>query len=184
MARSNKTSSVLRLIGAPDLKIKKTEQTDNNYQVNANETQPQSLENDIGTSKKRSRNKTVIKNPEMSKLVGNSAPNPVLKQAGADEPIYRRHGSERQIVNVSAFLVCEQIGPALERFNSCSCDTCCRVITERALSLMPDCFVHVNAKPDEDKVNGEIKRLRPEAIKILTRLCITARTRPYHRNEE
>lgn len=189
MPRSNKTSSVLKLIGA-DAQIKdsnKPEYTDikNNIAATPEKTEP-SIESEPVYEKlsKRPR-KTVIKKPKALKIFGDiAASNPALRQAGADEPAYRRHGSERQIVNVSALLICEQLTAALDRFNSCDCDLCCRVITEKAIFLMPDCFVRVNTKPDEDFANEEIKRLRPEAIKVLTRLCITARTRPYHNTGE
>lgn len=191
MPRSNKTSSVLKLIGAEaeNIKPKKSEHSEaKNNTALAPEYSETPAENETSIKNesvhknvsKRPR-KTVIKKPKVLNLFGdNTASNPALRQAGADEPTYRRHGNERQIVNVSALLICEQLTAALDRFNSCDCDLCCRVITEKALSLMPDCFIRVKTKPDEEYANEEIKRLRPEAIKVLTRLCITARTRPYH----
>lgn len=176
MTRNNKTSSVLRLVGA--------DKNNQNPLMNTKQEQkppePPNIVETLPVRKKRPR-KTVTKNLKITKLVTEAPLNPTIKQIGTEEqPIYRRIGNEKQIINISFFLINEQLGSILERFNSCTCDDCCRIISEKALKLMPVKFVHVNKKADADEVNACLKELRPEATRILTKLCLTARTKPYH----
>jgi len=99
----------------------------------------------------------------------------------AGKTVYVKPAGERQVVNVITLLINEQLGYALERFNICSCAKCCFEITLRALKELPPAIVQVGTIDDADIVNSEINRLRPDVIKVLTKLVMAGRNTPYHK---
>ncbi|MCL2077157.1 MAG: hypothetical protein FWH08_01975 [Oscillospiraceae bacterium] len=133
----------------------------------------------------RRRRKAIVKHIKLDKLLEPVAENPALKAVPAEERdrVYVRvsgTSSERQIVSVPLMLINEQLGAAVERFNCCACDECLRAITDSALDLMPPMYVRVINAADEDEVNRLIREQRPEAIRVLARLCISALSKPFH----
>lgn len=180
MARNNKTSSVLRLVGAEINTAKTAVKTKAKSEIKP-EIPPETAETPVKIKRPR---KYITKKLEKESLIAEVPHNPAFRQTGADEIGYfRRQPNEKLIINVSSYLINEQLGSALERFRVCRCDECCRIITEKATAMMPDAFVHVNSKADEDEAGRLIKELRPEAIRVLTKLCISARGKAYHDKE-
>jgi hypothetical protein len=114
--------------------------------------------------------------------------NPALKaisseqnEENTDRP-FTRSATERQIVSIPLMLINEQLGAAVERFNSCACDECLRGITDSALNLMPPMYVRVVNSADEDEVNRLIREQRAEVIRVLAKICIAANMKPFHDN--
>ncbi|MDR2532477.1 MAG: hypothetical protein LBC82_06510 [Oscillospiraceae bacterium] len=135
--------------------------------------------------KKRPR-KAIVKHMKIEKLSEPGFENPALKppsgtdKADAIPKVYVRGMGERQIVSIPLLLINEQLGAAVERFNSCACDDCLRIITNRALDLMPPMYVRVLNAADEDEVNRLIRERRAEAIRVLAKICIGANKKPFH----
>jgi len=131
---------------------------------------------------KKSRRRAVV-GPNLKADLGAEAVAlpPLLNPPSEFKTVYAKPAGERQVVNVAALLINEQLGYALERFNTCACAKCCLEITLRALRELPPTFIHVTTIDDADTVNSEIGRLRPEVIKTLTKLVLAARNNPYHK---
>lgn len=132
--------------------------------------------------KKEKRRKHILTMPlEITPRGGAEPLNPALKAAFEAGGGYTRpRALEYQIVNASATLVGEQLGAAIERFRVCSCDRCCAEITARALRLLPTVFIHVRSAADEQAANEQLDRLRPEVVKVLARVIISAKKNPIH----
>ncbi|MDR0222756.1 MAG: hypothetical protein LBI38_04370 [Oscillospiraceae bacterium] len=180
MPRSNKTSQVMRLIASDDPALFKEE--------GRSETPPDAPQNggakDRPSAKpvKKSRRRAIIKNMEF-KSEGGIPPGLKLPQKGG-RLVYVKPAGERQVVNVVSLLVNEQLGAALERFNVCACGVCCLEITQRTMSELPPVFVHVSSVIDADEVNEKIARFRPDVIKAITKIVLSARNSPFHKNKK
>ncbi|GHV49656.1 hypothetical protein FACS189499_10670 [Clostridia bacterium] len=86
-----------------------------------------------------------------------------------------------QMVSVPFLLINEQLGTIMDRFSICWCDECCKEITIRALEMLPPQYVRVERKSDEDLVNELVKANRQSVIQVLTKICITAKGKNFHR---
>jgi len=129
--------------------------------------------------------KVITKHMKIEKLSEPAGENPALRAIAVDageEKVFMRSSTERQIVSIPLMLVNEQLGSAVERFNSCACDECLRGITDSALDLIPPMYVRVVNAADEDEVNRLIKEQRAEAIRALAKVCIAANKKPFHDN--
>ncbi len=168
MARSSKTDSVLGLV------------------TGEKRHKPQdSPEPDVSGQKKAEKNekrrKKVLAGAELPIEKESKSHNPALRSAAEPVRAYSRaRGMEYQVADISAILVCEQLGAAIERFNVCSCDRCLAEISARAMKLLPRKFIHVRSSEDEDAVNAELDKMRPEAVKALARVIISTKTNPIH----
>jgi len=167
MARSSKTSKVMNLIAPePEKNTASQEETPETPEI----TEPE--------KPKKSRRRAIVKNME---LKTEAMASPLLTPPQTEgKTVYVKPAGERQVVNVAAILINEQLGYALERFNICACQVCCLEITLRALRELPPAFVQVSTINEADFVNAEINRLRPDVIKILAKLSLAARNAPYH----
>lgn len=107
--------------------------------------------------------------------------NPVIKGIMPEDPEYRKpSGMDVQIVNLPAMLINEQLGTVMVRYKVCTCAACCEGVTSTAASLLPTVFIKVSGSSDAAEVNQKLKEMRPEVVKVLTKLCISARNRPFH----
>jgi hypothetical protein len=172
MARSNKTSNVLKMLNLNETPAVKQKQPVKDMPLT--EAEPSAV---------RRPRKNITKN---LKLSDSGTSNPALRAIEPEEakPVkaYIRASDEKQIVSVPLLLINEQLGAAVERFNVCACDECLRGITIAASDLMPPMYVRVTNAADEDEVNRLIAERRAEAIRALARACITALSKPYHEN--
>jgi len=129
-------------------------------------------------NEKKSRRRTIIKDIDL-----NTAVTPPILKLPQNDPahtIYVKPAGERQVVNVVSILINEQLGAALERFNACACQKCCREITIRVLSETEPMFVHVSTINDADEVNRKLTELRPEIIQVITKVVMAGLNKPYH----
>ncbi|MCL2019909.1 MAG: hypothetical protein FWG70_09155 [Oscillospiraceae bacterium] len=189
MSRSNKTSNVLKLLNLSDAKSPDTAAehgTPSEPAHNCSSPSPEiSDTSESAPPRKKRARKAIVKHMNLEKLSDSREENPALKSftaAEGEEKLFVRLSGERQIVSVPLLLINEQLGMAVERFNSCACDECLRGITDKALDLMPPLYVRVIASGDENEVNRLIKERRAEAIRILAKICITANKKPFHEN--
>jgi len=129
-------------------------------------------------NEKKSRRRRIIKDINLNTVV---AP-PILKPPQNDpaHTVYLKPAGERQVVNVAAILLNEQLGSALERFNACACQKCCKEITRRVLDELQPSFVHVSTINDADEVNRKLSELRPEVIQVITKVVMAGLNKPYH----
>jgi len=191
MARKIKTSNVLKLLNLPvgaDVSVRP---------LNTPETTPTIDENNGATESSPPTSPPPLKiNNRRKKIIRHMKPldtphtvqpeNPALKIIAAEngeavsEKLFTRSATERQIVSVPLMLINEQLGTAVERFNSCACDECLRGITDSALNLMPPMYIRVVNSADEDEVNRLISEQRAEVIRVLAKICIAANMKPFH----
>ncbi|MCL2696915.1 MAG: hypothetical protein FWE74_02400 [Oscillospiraceae bacterium] len=177
MPRNNKTSNVLKL-----LNLKELPAVDNPQPVKVLQ------ETEVQPPPEARRRKNITGHMKLEKLSEEAAENPALKAIGTGQEdggprSFTRPAAalaERQIVSVPVLLITEQLGAAVERFNSCACDECLRGITDKALDLMPPMYVRVVNDKDENEVNRLINERRPEAIRVLAKICIAANKKPFH----
>lgn len=159
MTRSAKTQSVMSLVTG--------ERADRQTADNAEE-------------KNARRRKHVLTQP-IAVGTGNEPMNPALKAALEVTQSYSRPKTlAYQIVDISAMLVAEQLGAAIERFHVCSCDRCCEEITARAMKQLPRIYMHVRSADDEKAVNQRLEQTRAEVVKVLARVIISMKTTPVH----
>ena len=123
------------------------------------------------------------KNPftdEKSKTQKQSAfVSPALKLPTAVSD-YRWDFRGSQMLNIITMLINDELGEILSRFNICSCEKCCQLITETVLSELPPVFVRVSKKSDEQQVNELLSKYRPIVMKALTKEAIFLRTKSLH----
>jgi len=191
MPRSNKTSNVLKLLNLPKVEadaVSEPETVKPEPVILPSANQSENISGGAADGiysgstpppVKRPR-KAIVKYMKFEKLSESAAENPALKAIPVEDRVYVRPSGERQIISVPLMLINEQIGTAVERFNACACDECLRVITDRALDLMPPMYIRVINSMDEDEVNRLIKERRQEAIRVLAKICITAHSKPFH----
>lgn len=137
---------------------------------------------DSSEEKNAKRRKHVLIQPPPAIVGSISEPrNPALKAALAVQQTYARPKTlEYQIVDVTAMLIGEQLGAAIERFHVCSCDRCCAEITARAMRQLPRIFMHVRSADDEKAVNERLELMRADVVKILAKVIISTKTNPVH----
>jgi len=174
MARSNKTMKVMNLI-APESYIVIPEQLNEKIAVQEPEQEQEPVK------PKKSRRRTILKHIELNTDAAVASPLLPPPPQNDSKTVYVKPAGERQVVNVIALLINEQLGVALERFNVCSCPKCCLEITVRAMRELPPVFVQVVTIDDANTVNAEINRYRSDVIKTLTKLIMAARITPYHK---
>ncbi len=105
---------------------------------------------------------------------------PVIKQVSpAPERIYVWNG-ERQIVNLTALMLNEQLCLVGERFNICLCPDCCAEITR--MMMKKPYFLSVTSVQEEMFLNEQLPAYRQQVIKELTRIAITMKNKPFHKN--
>ena len=85
-----------------------------------------------------------------------------------------------QIINIAFLLINEQLAAVMERFRSCTCDKCTAAVTEIVLKKIPQVFVTVREKSDEDAVNQAAAQYRSQAVQAITKAVISVRTNPPH----
>ena len=93
---------------------------------------------------------------------------------------YTWNYGNRQLLNIMTMLINDELGTILERFNVCECGKCCQYITQTALNELPAVFVQAKSKADEQRVNAELNKHRPNVIKTLTRIVISIKSSPIH----
>jgi len=190
MPRNIKTSNVLKLLNLKEMpnvgdavpSVPSKQPEDSGAQGTAHPTIPDISE---PPQKPKRPRKVITKHMKLEKLSEPARENPALKAIAVEnneDRVFMRSATERQIVSIPLMLVNEQLGAAVERFNSCACDECLRGITDSALDLIPPMYVRVVNAADEDEVNRLIKEQRPEAIRALAKICIAANKKPFHDN--
>jgi hypothetical protein len=101
-------------------------------------------------------------------------------QQDAEPDSSKQQAAEPRTVYLSAMLIMEQMGVIARRYKNCECDICNRRLFFEGLGLMPTEFVNAAEEDGERQMNEKLAALRPLAIKVLTKLCISARVKPYH----
>lgn len=105
-------------------------------------------------------------------------PAPSLKPSKAiAEKSYIWNG-ERQIVNLTALVLNEQMCLIGERFGCCLCEECCTKITQELLKK--PYFLAVTNVQEALYLNEQLAEYRPLVIKELTRIAILAKKNPLH----
>jgi hypothetical protein len=193
MARSNKTSNLLKLLNLvgrdasgtpPEAIVNGTpEEPKINGTPRAAFPTSEPEEEAVPDVPRKKPRKNITKH--MKPFVPDAPENPALKAINAEIPeaepkVFTRSVTERQIVSVPLLLITEQLGTAVERFNACACDECLHGIINSALELMPPMYVRVVSDADENEVNRLIREGRPEVIRVLAKICIKANTKPFH----
>ncbi|MDR1755173.1 MAG: hypothetical protein LBR74_09825 [Eubacterium sp.] len=136
----------------------------------------------ISRSDKINENKLISvtpENPMFAKIVGPNPEKSALRHLRGDLTDTYNSNSENKLVNISSLLISDEIYGIVSRFNLCECDECLNGIYLEALAAMPASFVSVSSlrNPENKKsMEEKMEELRPTAIKILTKICISQRT--------
>lgn len=111
--------------------------------------------------------------------------NPLVRIPEPDEKpvVFTKDTAGFQLINVTFLLMNEQLGPAMERFNCCTCYKCAAAVTAETLRHFPQIIVPVKRKSDAEKVNKLAAEHRAELTPILTKAIITVKSNPPNHNK-
>ena len=121
---------------------------------------------------------------------GTSAPkshtkhNPMLHIPEDDEPqqtvkSVTRHTGQITI-DINRIIIDEILDDALRRFNTCHCEKCKRIISEKVLDLVPVKIVTVTQDEERSVVDGYCSYARKDIYSAIVKVVLENKRRPFH----
>lgn len=100
----------------------------------------------------------------------------------AEEPQVKRSSlrTEQVTIDVNRVIIDEILDDALRRFNTCHCEKCRNIITEKVLEQVPVKIVTVS--PDEEKsvVDSYCSYARKDIYSSIVKTVLANKRRPFH----
>lgn len=110
--------------------------------------------------------------------------NPMLHIPEDDEPqqtvkSVTRHTGQITI-DINRIIIDEILDDALRRFNTCHCEKCKRIISEKVLDLVPVKIVTVTQDEKRSVVDGYCSYARKDIYSAIVKVVLENKRRPFH----
>ncbi|MDR0821220.1 MAG: hypothetical protein LBN40_01985 [Oscillospiraceae bacterium] len=141
--------------------------------------------------KKKRPPKTAVGGKGLADFVAAPSANPVMRnikpteprvEAKVEQPLayHIPNGLSRQILDLPFYLFNEQFGEIAAKYAVCTCDICCERFAKAAAEQSEHKVVFIGSDDDLNEADAAIAEARPDMIRILTKLCIAAKFKPFH----
>lgn len=104
---------------------------------------------------------------------------PHSPEAAVSKPVTRRHTGQITI-DINRIIIDEILDDALRRFNTCHCEKCKRIISEKVLEQVPVKIVTVTPDEEQSVVDNYCNYARKDIYSAIVKTVLANKRRPFH----
>ncbi|MGN0699126.1 MAG: hypothetical protein ACI4JV_10305 [Ruminiclostridium sp.] len=92
----------------------------------------------------------------------------------------RRHTGQQITIDINRIIIDEILDDALRRFNTCHCEKCKKIITEKVLEQVPVKIVTVTQDEEQSVVDSYCSYARKDIYSAIVKVVLANKRKPFH----
>lgn len=91
-----------------------------------------------------------------------------------------RHTGQQITIDINRIIIDEILDDALRRFNTCHCEKCKKIITEKVLEQVPVKIVTVTQDEEQSVVDSYCSYARKDIYSAIVKVVLANKRKPFH----